>query len=261
MLCRSLVAFAFLLTFTSGPALAETFEAPDNQKVFVLKHPDKAKGIAFVKTTDTERLKRLIDLEGFELVARTTPEGVVPVTGDVVPDELAEQEGVALSGAINFGEHGGESSVTSAVSRSPERDPVDIGLGLALGLTTGGKIRVLGTFDSGFVAGVDLDAGTVIFVSDATASAIVGWSFNPGGHIIRPYLTVGGGSGVIFALIAIAEATVLRGGAGLEWKPARWFGLGLEGGLETFFYKEGQKTGEVIGAIPFGRLTVMFYFW
>ncbi len=225
---------------------AEMIEAGHTNQVFVLKHPSR--GAAFVRTSDSDRLVNLVENEGYEVVARNTARGPEPVVADVVPEELVNEE-LASNAALS----------TVMSSNRPRRagDIFDIGLGLNIGLTPGGKVRLLATLDNGLVVGVDLDVGTIIFISDATISGILGYSFEVGRHIIRPYLTVGGGSSAIFALFAFAEGRIFHGGIGFEWKPARWFGLGLEGGVNVFDCTNCDATV----AYPYARLTVMFYFF
>jgi hypothetical protein len=225
-------------------ARAEMIEAVPAaaDKVFVLKHPTGA--TALVRVTDTDRLERMSG-EGYELVARRNEGGEVePVTGDVIPEELARSESEAV--------------VTAERARGRRLgDIIDLGLGLNIGLTTGGKARLLVTLDNGIVAGVDLDIGTILFVTEATASGIFGYSFQAGKHVIRPYLTLGVGSAVVWAIFAADNASLLHAGAGVEWKPARWFGLGLEGGVMHLDYERAEGSVNV----PFVRLNVMFYLW
>ena len=154
LLALSSTVFAFS-AFASGD---ETMiEVGPSDKVFVLKHTDSAKGAAFVRTSDTERLAQMIN-EGYEVVAKEGPNGAEPVVGDVVPEEVAQAEAANVAQAQD-----GTRSV---------RDMLDIGLGLNVGLTTGGKARLIATVGPGLVVGVDLDIGTVIFLSEMTASAI-----------------------------------------------------------------------------------------
>src|SRR5690606_11138488 len=137
---------------------------------------------------DVERLAELTETQGYELVVKEGPHGLEPVLGDVVPDALAESEAQVLG-------------ATSPVESDEPREigeVLDLGLGLNIGITTGGKARLLATLESGFVVGVDVEIGTVIFLSDITASAIFGWSFEAGKHVIRPYATIGGGTQAIF---------------------------------------------------------------
>ena len=240
-------------------ALSVASAAETSGKVFVLKHPDKSKPAVFVQVEDEARLRQLVESDGYELVVRETPQGPVAITGDIIPDELARAENAAAA------QRAGELSTSLDVyvpDQRPvyERDPLDFGIGLNLGITAGLKARIVGTLRPGVVVGVDLDIGTIIFLSEATASAIVGYSFEPGSHVIRPYVTIGGGNGVAFAIFAAENTKLAKAGVGVEWKPARWFGLGLEGGITAWFHDQGDKKGELLGMFPFARLNIMFYF-
>lgn len=210
-------------------------EVGESSKVFVLRHPTK--GTAFVRTSDVDRVGKLVDGEGYEVVARQTEDGVEPVMGDVVPEEVARSE--ALSAARTAG----------------ARDGLDVGVGLNLGFTSGGKVRVLATLGPGLVVGVDLDAGTVLFFSDLSLSGVLGWSFEAGRHIIRPYVLAG--AAVLSPSNSLqGPVGAVHAGFGIEWKPARWVGLGLEAGLNII---PPQGTGDG-GGLPWARLCLTFYF-
>ncbi|MGK5086174.1 hypothetical protein WDW86_01335 [Bdellovibrionota bacterium FG-2] len=254
----SLLALSSIVFSFSGFASALAYgdevmiEVGPSDKVFVLKHTDGAKGAAFVRTSDTERLAQMI-AEGYEVVAKEGPNGAELVLGDVIPEDVAQAEATQV--AQNIAAQDGADFI---------RD-VDMGIGINLGLTTGGKARLLATVGPGLVVGVDLDIGTVIFLSEMTASAILGWSFEMGRQAIRPYVTLGAGRGGVFALLAAASGSITHTGIGLEWKPARWFGLGLEGGMNVM----GAHTTQGIGGThydtkpieyPYARLNFMFYF-
>ncbi len=242
-------AFALILpsilamTFGSPAARAEMIEigrqGPAPEKAFILKHPDATRGAAFVRTTDSQTLSRLIEKEGNEVVMCRDHSGKAePVTGDIVPNEVvaSEAEGV------------------NEVKQAHGRTEIDMGVGLNLGFVPGGKARILATLPSGAVVGVDVDAGTLLFITEASISAIFGWSFEVGQHVIRPYVTVGGGGALLFAILAAAAAPTVHTGVGVEWKPARWFGLGIEGGVSLLVGEEAN------GLLPYARLTAMFYF-
>lgn len=174
-----------------------------------------AGGIAAVQAT--ARPAELIQQEDYQLVVCGTADGQIePVTGDVVPDEVAPSEAGECDGLI------------------------DVGFGIKIGFTFGLKVRGLATLGPGLVLGVDLDAGTSIFLSEATASVILGWSFDVGSHVIRPYAAVGGGVGYYLIIPNIFyEGPVVRVVLpGVEWKPRRRFGSGLELGL-IFWPGEG----------------------
>jgi hypothetical protein len=145
------------------------------------------------------------------------------------------------------------------------QDRIDMGVGLNIGLTTGGKARLIATLEPGVVVGVDLDIGTIIFISELTASGILGWSFQPGNHVIRPYVTAGAGQGILFAILVAAAGPVSHLGGGIEWKPARWLGLGLEGGVNTMHGHRsagmsGERESDQVIHFPYARLNLMFYF-
>lgn len=113
-----------------------------------------------------------------------------------------------------------------------ESPRIDVGVGLDVGLITPGlKGRVLRVAPSGFVAGIDVDVGSLFLLNAATASVVLGHELElRGNHRLRPYGRIGGG-------MFVQLSTMQRGyygpqglvGAGLEWRPGRHFGLGLEG--------------------------------
>jgi len=229
--------FLWLLFFV--PFYSNSFAAGIEQAL-VLKHPNSEIGVAFVRVGDQERLHDLVYNEGYEVVMRADETGnVFPALGEIVPDEFATAEYI--------------NAQTSTRSHSIG-SMIDIGVGVNIGITTGAKVRVIGRLANGLTAGVDLDAGTLIFVSDATVSGILGWSFDISGDLIRPYFTVGVGGTAIFALFDIVEGAILHVGAGVEWKPAKWVGIGIEGGENMASF------GDTGGVYPYVRLTTMFYF-
>ena len=248
---EKILYLALALGLAAAPAARADFgpsTTNDGGYAFVLKHPVDGR-TAFVRTTNAARVEELMTDEGFEVVAREGENGPEPVLAEVLPTDVVEasHDDLIETSAMEFEERDERSW----------RDHIDMGLGINLGLTTGGKIRVLGILDNGFMAGVDLDLGTVIFITDATVSGIVGWEFRAGRHALRPYLTLGYGEAAIFALFAAAEGKVFHGGLGFEWKPARWFGLGIEGGVNVVDITSSDSESV---AIPYGRLNFMFYF-
>lgn len=227
----------------------------ESKKVFILKHPDASKGSAFVLTSDIDRLTNLIDNEGYQLVAKKGLNGPEPVLGDVVPQEAAMNDAINVASILH---------PRKARDRSAG-EIIDLGIGLNVGLTSGGKARLIATIDSGFVVGVDVEVGTIIFLSEKTASAILGYSWQKGRNLVRPYITLGGGTGSIFAILAIAQGPIFHGGAGIEWKRTKWFGIGLEGGLNVLSNFDTNGIGgtdhnsEDTVTYPYARLNFMFY--
>ncbi|MCC7440004.1 MAG: hypothetical protein IT285_00125 [Bdellovibrionales bacterium] len=251
------------VVLASAPVAHASFEGGiglnlESQFVFVLKHPDPARPPAFVRVSEVETFTRMTTEEGYEVVAQQDENGeTVPALGRVLPAELvaAEASSAESHDAIEVCD---EACREEAEAKSL-KDRMDLGLGLNLGLTTGLKARVLAILDNGFMVGVDLDIGTILFISDATASVVAGWQFMAGNHALRPYVTVGVGGSTVFAILAVASGTIYKAGVGFEWKPARWFGLGIEGGVAMIDYNDAQTSAENI-VFPWGRLNVMFYF-
>lgn len=250
----SFIRVLFLSSILAAvPAFADSdviFEQSSG-KAYVLKHKNGA--VAFVRDYDRPTLERLINQEGYELVARRTEGGIAPVVASVVSSESADD-------VIDV--------VSVAKPKREAYSDIDFGAGIDVGLTTGGKGRLMVSINRGPVVGVDLDLGTIIFISEATASLVAGWSFEPGDDVIRPYVTVGAGQGVVFALLAAGRGPVVKAGAGVEWKPTQWFGVGIEAGYAVLtpeqtsgIGSDGQwEDGEHDPiAYPFGRLTFMFY--
>jgi hypothetical protein len=133
------------------------------------------------------------------------------------------------------------------VRRAPP-DVFDVGVGLDMGMLPGLKIRVAGTSGRLFL-GADLDVGSLLIINDLTVSGIMGGSYEVGARqVIRPYGTLGTGYAV--GIFGVA-GPVLHGGLGVEWKPGRAFGLGVEGGA-TSIMGEG-------GGYPYARLTTTVY--
>jgi hypothetical protein len=148
-----------------------------------------------------------------------------------------------------------------AAPEAPAADPIDIGVGLDLGITSGLKLRALGTFDSGLVLGLDADVGTLLFYSDATVSGVVGWRLPSELTLLRPYARVGAGFGVVLMLLGGDDPTrdVAHAGLGLEWKAGRAFGLGVEGGWEGLY--QGPLFQSQANHLPYVRATAMIYAW
>jgi hypothetical protein len=141
---------------------------------------------------------------------------------------------------------------TSLWEPAPWHQPthVDVGAGVALGVTSGLKLRLLAVLDSGLSLGLDLDAGTIGLVSDATANAFIGYDVQPARQTVRLYLTVGGGPAKMYS---DGIGAAMRATAGAEWRATRWIGLGAEAGVITYSPAEGRMWA------PESRLTVISY--
>lgn len=147
----------------------------------------------------------------------------------------------------------------------PSRDTHDLGLGINAGGPFGLKLRYTWTGDSGLMLGADADAGTVFYVSDATISFLLGyWMSN------RTRLMLIAGVGTTAMMNGYA-GPIAHMGAGIEWKPRKWFGFGGEGGYNLGLRYPKKPSDEDLGADAddwepklagyiFGRLTVTFYF-
>jgi hypothetical protein len=136
-----------------------------------------------------------------------------------------------------------------AASAPPER-PFEVGYGFNLGLAPGLKFRGLGLLDSGLILGVDLEADFAGIVADASVRALLGYRFDLGDQTVRPYLAVGGGAVGVYSH-GVGPAWVLAAGA--EWRPLRWLGVGLEGGVFRAALSDGAEW------VPAGRLVALFY--
>lgn len=160
-------------------------------------------------------------------------------------------------------------------ARVPFHRYADIGLGVNVGFTTGGKLRMafalppagLERDRHNFLVGIDLDVGTGLILFDSTASLIVGYELHrdrvgaPRGRAraMRIYGTLGGGRSAVWAIFDVVRGGILHAGGGIELKTSRWFGIGLEGGANLF-----MGTGAIYGestqaVVPFGRFTAGFY--
>ena len=92
---------------------------------------------------------------------------------------------------IGYLYRGGEpNTVLLDILRANVRDPraAEGDLHSLAACNDAGAARLLATLGPGVVTGVDIDAGTLLFVTDLSVSGILGWSFEAGRHIIRPYL-------------------------------------------------------------------------
>jgi hypothetical protein len=147
----------------------------------------------------------------------------------------------------------------------PSRDTHDLGLGIDAGGPFGLKLRYTWSGDSGLVLGADADAGTVFYVSDATISALLGYWLS---NRVRVMLIAGVGTTAIMNGYAGPIAHV---GAGIEWKPRKWFGFGAEGGYNLGLkYPKKPDDADLgtdadtwepkLAGYIFGRITVTFYF-
>jgi hypothetical protein len=242
------VYLGLLASFISLSASAEmvAIEPGSADQVYVLKHPDPQKGVAFVKVTDQEKLSQLLNEDGYELVVQgEDAEHPAPVTGKLLSEKVVERE----------------------VQKRGLRDQIDLGIGFGLLMTTGPKVRVLATLESGLIAGVDLDAGTAIVISDAAVSALVGWEFRmEKNKALRLYGTAGLGKAVKLDLSdGDQHGKIVRLGLGVEWKPAKWFGLGFESGIakEHHFQEETEYLdpyGRRDIEYPYIRGTAMIYY-
>jgi hypothetical protein len=110
---------------------------------------------------------------------------------------------------------------------------------------------LLAVLESGLSLGLDLDAGYVGLVADATANAFIGYDIQPIRQMVRLYLTVGGGPASMYSY-GIGPA--FRAAAGAEWRATRWIGLGAEAGVLTYSPAQGQQWA------PESRLVVLAYF-
>lgn len=129
------------------------------------------------------------------------------------------------------------------------RDVFDIGAGLSAGFPwiLGAKVRLLKTHPSGITGGVDLGFNTYGLNTQVYATGLIGYRFEGRRHVFRPYLTGGA--------YAHDRGWGALAGAGGEWKPARWFGFGFEGGVD-YLYWDDNGYGH---ANPFVRVTFLFY--
>ncbi len=161
----------------------------------------------------------------------------------------------------------------SETEQSSSRGDGQFGAGLVAGVLPGIKIRPTfcfdgGTADGGFLLGGDIDVGTLILVTTVTASAVVGWQFPSG---FRLYATVGGGLLHKTGFMESPEdpdVAIARLCGGFEWRFLRWFGLGIEGGVNTDFREKqtyhqefggGSSTKTESSTLPYFGLTIMFY--
>jgi hypothetical protein len=147
------------------------------------------------------------------------------------------------------------------------------GMGFNLGFLPGIKLRQAFTFGEnhrakGLLLGLDGDLNTVVSVTTATLSAIIGWRFS---KWFRLYATLGGGifyipclGGDCYPEDIYSEdgiGAIGHFGAGMEWTFRTWFGLGFEAGVNTDFYENPSFWGGGWEGIiqPYAALTLMFY--
>jgi len=127
----------------------------------------------------------------------------------------------------------------------------DLGVGLNVGLLLPGfKARLIHVTRPGLTIGLDADLGSVVLLTSVTASAVVGYDARLGERQRgRVYGRIGGGNLIVLSSEGGYNSGALNLGGGAEWRPGRWFGLGLEGGA----LRSHPDT------VPYGQLTLMLY--
>jgi len=153
-----------------------------------------------------------------------------------------------------------------AQPESLERSPsVDVGYGFCIGYPVGGKMRLLNTFGSGVILGMDVDVGTILIWNSVSAGAVAGYSFGTE-QIVRPFVVAGVGEAyhLYGDLAGMKLDWFVHAGVGLEWKPSHSFGFGVEGGVEAIGFHVDPHSNpshwiDANSALPFVRFSFIFY--